>query len=1279
MNKKRLKVLMLLLLIMQTLSPTANVFAETSNENDSTATPTTTDTTNDTSDTNKDNSQAKEESEISSSETKDSAKEIAPKVDTSVGQEPIVTPTAAVTITDELLSNMTVTDMNGTEYSQQSVNRVLNSSPVTANLDFVVANKDYAAGSTYTMDLPDNLGYSDVDGDINGVNAKWAVDATNKKLSIVFNQRVTDTQFTLSLKSYLHTDKNPLLTVQTPGVTKNQYAFDLYEDIDAISYQQTAFNFGIQGDISYNLNRTLSGNQTLELLTTEVQGAVFSKEDSSMVLNSYDVDVTGAILPETKQELVLGSDYSVAESSFARTALTVTNMNQQKAYILSLRRSFALESVTEYDYQFTSQYPTTKVGGVNLKKPTVEGLEFTAKTSKDQKVIAKKSLPMLHNASFQSKGNYYINIYDTFTSIKTGQEIVLESKNGQELTDISFSISTQDKTNLNVTDYFDVENKNGKLVLTATKDSVLRVSINKLTVPFDKKNIDLALKTPLVSGREFLLISDAYVEPISILNPLNAETAWGNYDRNGAYVNRTTVNVEGTASNPIENLTVKVNHPAYLTLRASQDINYKYKIDKDYTISEISGQSVINFKTPITETVNIPLGFNYVPDSLAQNKSIPVDTIPVTMSADGIAEIATSVTTGSKQGSEKTLQGSKNQFLVNARNDSFSKSLIVNAQAPIGTEMIFSIYDVSNNKVDSIYPQYWDRGQYFDNPIDPTSDAYPDITFDEAKNSYKFDFGKTSNRYIIEYKYANGWIDVPPIYVTGSAEEPLYSNQVMSSLVSVSNTVVDILSTTQANHPTIKNVTQNTLTTQNIDGQTRKVKNPIFTITPKGDTNAQVDTNSITIDNVPAENYTVEKTATGAVIRFKDYTLTENITIRYNTISANAGRIYTENTIDSETLTQMNVAKKTVNSVSSILQFSAGDADGVVHLAKATFYAYQADDKTIPISDVQFELVDNVMNTTNAFATDATGEYYFDAIMSGEYTLRVTQVPAGYEVDPSYLTGKVIKLSKDDNRIEVPLTKLADQTSVTAFDSTIYVGDTWQPVDNFSSATDNAGANVEFDKITTTGDVNTNKVGHYEVVYHNGAKEAKAIINVIADQFSLEVKDSTIYVGDSWEAKDNFVSATDRNGNAIDFNNVKFEGTVDTKTKGDYEISYTVEIPQPEIQSMLKVAGQPKNQTITKVAKVTVLEKTPAKPTPEEPGSGKEPIDKGKEPGQKQPDAKQPTTKSKQSPVSKAAKTNQEYPKTGETTKDYVIFAGMLLVMMSLYWIKRMRRNSFDA
>ncbi|MFN6737243.1 bacterial Ig-like domain-containing protein, partial [Enterococcus gallinarum] len=48
------------------------------------------------------------------------------------------------------------------------------------------------------------------------------------------------------------------------------------------------------------------------------------------------------------------------------------------------------------------------------------------------------------------------------------------------------------------------------------------------------------------------------------------------------------------------------------------------------------------------------------------------------------------------------------------------------------------------------------------------------------------------------------------------------------------------------------------------------------------------------------------------------------------------------------------------------------------------------------------------------------------------------------------------------------------------------------------------------------------------------------------DLSSISVKDSTLYVGDTWQAEDNFVSATDKQGNNVTFSEVTVSGDVDT-------------------------------------------------------------------------------------------------------------------------------------
>ncbi|EGO8851880.1 bacterial Ig-like domain-containing protein [Enterococcus faecalis] len=1077
--------------------------------------------------------------------------------DTSLNEKAL--PDVQAPITDELLDSMSLAPIGGTEYSQTEVHRELNTTPVTATFQFAVGNTGYAPGSVYTVQLPEHLGYSTVSGDVTGIGATWAVDAATKTLSITFNQRVSDTSFKVELKSYLTTEAEPLIKIETPGKNKKTYSFDLYEQVEPIQYNERTRTTGLDGEIFYNLDRTLTGNQTLELLTTETPGAVFGKQDNlEPQVFSYDVDINGQILPETQTLLTPGKDYTLSDNSLGRIAVTVPNMNQQKAYSLSINRTIYLESASDYNYLYSQQYPTTKIGSISLKSTTgtKQTTDFTAKTSQTSKVIADREMRSMSYISFQSKGKYYVTIYGTLTETKVGQQIVLESTNGQEIKNPKFTAYGPLYENVKLEDYFDIKTEGGKLTLTATKDSYLRINISDLTMDFDKKDINLSLSTPVIGPNKAIqLVSDQYIEPISVVNPLNAETAWGNYDQNGAYSSRTTVSVMGSKETPIQNLEIKVKHPNYLSLRATKEIYFYYKLGTDYTVTPTSDGSVIKFTTPITNEIQIPIGFNYVPDSLPKDKSIPVDTIPITMSAEGLTPVDTTVTTNSKRGSERTLQSSKNQFLVNARNDSFD-SLSVRTKIPAGADVLFDIYDVSNDQVDSIYPQYWDRGYYFDKPMSPDSPGYPTITFDENTNSYTFDFGKTNKRYIIEYKNANGWIDVPTLYITGTAKEPQSNNNEGSASVSVQNEALDILSATQAANPTLKNVTKTTVTTKNIDNKTHRVKNPTIELTPKGTTNAQIDLNSITVKGVPEDAYSLEKTTNGAKIIFKDYTLTENITIEYNTVSANAGQIYTETTIDSETLNQMSASKKKVTTAPITLKFSEGDAEGIVYLATATFYTHNIEDENQAIAKVSFELIDNVTHTATEFTTDEKGQYSFDDIMTGDYTLRVTNVPQEYSVDEEYLTGKAIKLVKGDNQLKIPLTKTIDHSRLQVKDTTIYVGDSWKPEENFVSATDKTGQDVPFEKITVSGQVDNTKAGVYPIVYSYEGKEETANVTVKADQSKLEVKDSTIYVGDKWKPEDNFVSATDKTGQDVPFEKIDVQGTVNVDKIGDYEIVY---------------------------------------------------------------------------------------------------------------------------
>ncbi|MGH1816124.1 bacterial Ig-like domain-containing protein [Enterococcus casseliflavus] len=1095
-----------------------------------------------------DSSNARQESSSTSDSKETKEEQHTPRVSTRINDQ-------------ELLEKGTLLTIAGEEFSRTEETRILNNSPVKLKLDFEINNKDYFAGTTAVFDLPQGLGFSDVQGTNEAINASWAVDSAAHQLMITFNQSVHDASFSIELTSYLYSEDKPQLTIEIGDQNQTSYAIDLYEEVDPIQYVSEKNVFGMEGMVYYNTDRTLSGTETLSLNLVDTPGASFKKiETQPLKVFSYEVDIKGKIKPETQTALVEGTDYTITSNSLYNTAVEIKQMDKQKAYGVSYQFTMSLTELTEYTPSFSKGYPTTGFGSVQLKQTTAQnrGFSFIAKTSKDEKEVDSRYYMGVASASFMnglSKGNYYVSIHQMPTEMKAGQQIILSSQNGQPITAKQLTARDAFYQNVTFADYFSVENNGDKLIVTATKDSNLTLGSTNVTVPFDQKDIILNVSTPLIANREFKIVEDNYVEPISVLNPNNAETAWGNYDQNGAYMSDTSINIEGSNSQPIENLQMFIEHPEYLSFRKVPKVSFYYTLGKDYTIEEVAGGTMVTFTSPITYSVQFDIGFNYVPDSLAPTKSIPNDTIPITISATGLDTVHTSVYTGRKLYSERTLQSSKNQFLVNARQDTIS-DLTVETHVPKNTDIVFSIIDVSNEQVSGIYPQYWDRG-YYDNQAMKESDPnYPTITHDEETNYYTFDFGTTNRRYIISYQYANGWQEMSTIYVPGYAKEPLSNNQQGTATVSVSNTATDIIGITQNTVNNTKNMTQVKVTTKNIDDGSKKVANPTILLKSLGNTNGEIDLGSITVSNVPDDSYEVKEVDGNVQLVFSNYVLTKNIEISYNVLSQNAGQISASATIVSDTIDTLSEAKRTATSTVTNLQFSAGDSSGIIYKTNATLDVYNTEEPTEKIAGVTLTLWNQLTGDIVSVVTDENGEYQLTDIYTGNYTLYVSYVPEGYVIPQELQLGKEVQVNRTGNHLSVGITPEEDLSTIDAKDSTIYVGDEWHAEDNFVSATDKHGNALTFSEITVNGEVDTTNVGTYEVKYINGSVSQTATITVVANQETVTAKDSTLYVGDAWTAADNFVSATDKDGNAVTIADVTITGEVDTDTPGEYQVIY---------------------------------------------------------------------------------------------------------------------------
>ncbi|EQB4784042.1 bacterial Ig-like domain-containing protein [Enterococcus faecalis] len=135
---------------------------------------------------------------------------------------------------------------------------------------------------------------------------------------------------------------------------------------------------------------------------------------------------------------------------------------------------------------------------------------------------------------------------------------------------------------------------------------------------------------------------------------------------------------------------------------------------------------------------------------------------------------------------------------------------------------------------------------------------------------------------------------------------------------------------------------------------------------------------------------------------------------------------------------------------------------------------------------------------------------------------------------------------KESNEVKVKVKK-KDQTSLKTRDSTIYVGQKWNPKDNFVSATDEVGKSVPWEdpRITmNNANIDTSKPGIHKIKYTFKEKEnivdSSFTVTVKEDKTKAELKDTELYVGEKWELGSVFKNVVDKDGNPIKPENVEW-------------------------------------------------------------------------------------------------------------------------------------------
>ncbi|EJJ0924125.1 bacterial Ig-like domain-containing protein, partial [Enterococcus faecalis] len=184
------------------------------------------------------------------------------------------------------------------------------------------------------------------------------------------------------------------------------------------------------------------------------------------------------------------------------------------------------------------------------------------------------------------------------------------------------------------------------------------------------------------------------------------------------------------------------------------------------------------------------------------------------------------------------------------------------------------------------------------------------------------------------------------------------------------------------------------------------------------------------------------------------------------------------------------------------------------------------------------------------------------------------------------------------NIVKVTVTHRIDKTNIVLKDVTLFVGEKWDPKMAFVEAYNHDGETVSWEQVLKEYDgqirindwpfteVDTSKPSEYTMQVSMKASNFikssnKVKISVKYHEPTLKTKDSTIYLGTNWDARDNFVSATDKEGKNVPFSRIRYNSaSVDEYKPGVYKVKFSFLDENEYVTSEANVTVKPYKPTL---------------------------------------------------------------------------------------------------
>ena len=164
-----------------------------------------------------------------------------------------------------------------------------------------------------------------------------------------------------------------------------------------------------------------------------------------------------------------------------------------------------------------------------------------------------------------------------------------------------------------------------------------------------------------------------------------------------------------------------------------------------------------------------------------------------------------------------------------------------------------------------------------------------------------------------------------------------------------------------------------------------------------------------------------------------------------------------------------------------------GDVDNSKADQYTVTYSYDGVESPAVITVKDKQTAVNVHDSTLYVGEDWTAEDNFDSALDKDgNSVEFKDITVKGDVDTSKADQYTVTYSYDGVESQVVITvkdKENDLAHIVVHDSTLKVGDEWNPEDNFDEATDFQGNIEDFSKIIIEGSVDTTKAGIYEVTY----------------------------------------------------------------------------------------------------------------------------------------------------------------------------------------------------